>query len=268
MRRTRMMLGGSSPSSDNPDIRPCREISALSGVHFWTWPEHDRRRRRSAGRAVRRAAQAAGSACVGTGSSRPLATPRATRSRSSATSARPPVKLASSSGGRSWRAWARQRWLSVGDPAAALGEPDDGAAAVARVRRPLGDALPLEPVDQRGRRAAGQLQVAGELGLAPLAVQREGGDRLALGGAEADRVGHRLPVVLGGHDQPAQVADGVVELVVGDAVSWGRGRREASVGAGGLATPGRTAWSSPPTGARRISSGQASSSSDVLPACE
>jgi len=70
--------------------------------------------------------------------------------------------------------------------------------------------LPLEPVDQRGQRAARQPEVAGQLGLAAAPVDREVGEGLALGGAQADGPGHDLPVVLAGEDEAAQVQDGLV----------------------------------------------------------
>jgi len=110
----------------------------------------------------------------------------------------------------------------VCDVSPTIGEPDDGAPAVARVRRPFGDALPFEAVHEGGRRAAGQLQVSCQVGLTALAVQGEARDGLALGGPEPDGVRHGLPVVLGRQDEPAEVADGFVERVDSDAGSCSR----------------------------------------------
>ena len=64
---------------------------------------------------------------------------------------------------RGWRAATVPRGRQL---LAAGGEPDDRPASVGRVPRALGGAVPLEAVDERGRGAAGEAQVAGELGLA------------------------------------------------------------------------------------------------------
>lgn len=102
---------------------------------------------------------------------------------------------------------------------AALGDPDRRTSTVPRVLDAFGDALALEAVDERGQRAACQAEIAGQIGLPGAAVDLEVGQRLALGRAQAKRLGQYLSVVLTSKNEPPQVADSsILRGALGDHV--------------------------------------------------